>query len=50
MGSARRTPFVLNHGIDVTEQHEAEEALHLGHRQRELISNRLATVIYGIDL
>jgi len=43
-------PFVLNHGIDVTEQHEAEEALHLATRQRELILESVADGIYGIDL
>jgi two-component system, OmpR family, sensor histidine kinase VicK len=43
-------PFVLNHGIDVTEQHEAEEALHLATRQRELILESVGDGIYGIDL
>jgi PAS domain S-box-containing protein len=43
-------PFVLNHGIDVTEQHEAEEALHLATRQRELILDSVGDGIYGIDL
>ncbi len=43
-------PFVLNHGMDVTEQHEAEEALHLATRQRELILESVADGIYGIDL
>ena len=43
-------PFVLNHGMDVTEQHEAEEALHLAMRQRELILESVADGIYGIDL
>jgi PAS domain S-box-containing protein len=42
--------FVLNHGMDVTEQHEAEEALHLATRQRELILESVADGIYGIDL
>ena len=43
-------PFVLNHGMDVTEQHEAEEALHIATRQRELILKSVADGIYGIDL
>jgi PAS domain S-box-containing protein len=43
-------PFVLNHGMDVTEQFEAEEALHLATRQRELILESAGDGIYGIDL
>jgi PAS domain S-box-containing protein len=43
-------PFALNHGIDVTEQFEAEEALHLATRQRELILESVGDGIYGIDL
>jgi len=43
-------PFVLNHGIDVSEQHEAEEALHLATRQRELILESVGDGIFGIDL
>ena len=43
-------PFVLNHGMDVTEQFEAEEALHLATRQRELILQAVGEGIYGIDL
>jgi PAS domain S-box-containing protein len=43
-------PFVLNHGIDVTEQHEAEEALHAATRQRQLILESVGDGIYGIDL
>lgn len=43
-------PFLLNHGMDVTEQHEAEEALHLATRQRELILQSAGDGIYGIDL
>jgi two-component system, OmpR family, sensor histidine kinase VicK len=43
-------PFVLNHGVDVTEQHEAEEALHRATRQRELILEAVGDGIYGIDL
>jgi two-component system sensor histidine kinase VicK len=43
-------PFVLSHGVDVTEQHEAEEALHHAMRQRELILESVGDGIYGIDL
>ena len=43
-------PFVLVHGIDVTEQQEAEEALHLATRQRELILQSVGEGIYGVDL
>ncbi|HKF50617.1 MAG TPA: PAS domain S-box protein [Terracidiphilus sp.] len=43
-------PFILNHGVDVTEQHEAEEALHLATRQRQLILESVGDGIYGIDL
>lgn len=43
-------PFVLNHGMDVTEQFQAEEALHLATRQRELILESVDDGIYGIDL
>jgi PAS domain S-box-containing protein len=43
-------PFVLNHGIDVTEQHQAEQALHMATRQRELILESVGDGIYGIDL
>jgi len=43
-------PFVVNHGMDVTEQHEAEEALHLATRQRELILEAVGDGIYGIDM
>lgn len=43
-------PFILNHGVDVTEQHEAEEALHIATRQRELILESVADGIFGIDL
>ena len=43
-------PFVLNHGMDVTEQFEAEGALHLATRQRELILESVDDGIYGIDL
>ncbi len=43
-------PFILNHGIDITEQHEAEEALHLATRQRELILESVGDGIFGMDL
>jgi PAS domain S-box-containing protein len=43
-------PFVLNHGMDVTEQYEAEEALHLATRQRKLILESVGDGIYGIDM
>ncbi|MGC1463907.1 MAG: PAS domain S-box protein, partial [Terracidiphilus sp.] len=43
-------PFVLNHGMDVTEQFEAEEALHRATRQRELILESVGDGICGIDL
>ncbi len=43
-------PFVLNHGMDVSEQYEAEEALRLATRQRELILDSVGDGIYGIDL
>ncbi len=43
-------PFVLNHGMDVTEQYEAEEALHLATRQRKLILEAVGDGIYGIDM
>src|ERR1700722_18178392 len=43
-------PFLLIHGTDVTEQHEAELALHMAQRQRELILDSVGDGIYGIDL
>ena len=43
-------PFVLIQGTDVTEQHEAEQALHVAMRQRELILESVDDGIYGIDL
>ena len=43
-------PFILNHGMDVTEQYEAEEALHLATRQRKLILEAVGDGIFGIDL
>jgi two-component system, OmpR family, sensor histidine kinase VicK len=42
--------FVLCNGMDVTEQHDAEEALHLATRQRELILESAGDGIFGIDL
>jgi len=43
-------PFVLNHGIDVSEQHDAEQALHLATHQRELILESVGDGIFGIGL
>ncbi len=43
-------PFVLCNGMDVTEQHRAEEALLLETRQRELILESAGDGIYGMDL
>ncbi len=43
-------PFILTHGLDLTEQHQAEEALHSAMRQRELILESVGDGIYGIDL
>jgi two-component system, OmpR family, sensor histidine kinase VicK len=43
-------PFILNHGMDVTEQHEAEEALRVATHQRGLILDSVGDGIYGIDL
>ena len=50
MGVGRERPFVVNHGVDTTEQHEAEEALQMAARQRELILESADDGIYGIDL
>lgn len=47
---AAQQPFVLNHGIDVTEQYEAEEALRMATRQRALILESAGDGIFGIDL
>jgi two-component system sensor histidine kinase VicK len=49
-GLPSEQPFILNHGVDVTEQHQAEEALHRATRQRELILQAVGEGIYGIDL
>ena len=43
-------PLLMHHGMDVTEQYEAEEALHLALRQRELILESAGDGIFGIDL
>jgi PAS domain S-box-containing protein len=43
-------PFIIIHGTDVTEQYEAEQALHMATRQRELILESVGDGIYGIDL
>ena len=43
-------PFILTHGLDYTEQHQAEEALHSAMRQRELILQSVGDGIYGVDL
>jgi PAS domain S-box-containing protein len=43
-------PFILIHGMDVTEQHEAEAALHVATHQRELILESVGDGIFGIDL
>jgi len=43
-------PFILIQGTDVTEQHEAEQALHMATRQRELILDSVGDGIYGVDL
>jgi len=42
--------FILTHGMDVTEQEEAEDELHLVRRQRELILAAVDDGIYGMDL
>ena len=42
--------FVLTHGMDVTEQHDAEGELHLVRRQRELILAAVGDGIYGMDM
>ncbi|MGD0346680.1 MAG: PAS domain S-box protein [Terracidiphilus sp.] len=50
MQLASERKFAIMHGMDVTEQHEAEEALHLATRQRELILEAVGDGIFGIDL
>lgn len=43
-------PFVLGHGIDITEKTDAEEKLHALMRQRESILDSVGDGIYGLDL
>jgi len=43
-------PFAVHHGIDATEQHEAELALQTAMRQRELVLDSVGDGIFGIDL
>ena len=50
MGGAGERLFVVNHGVDTTEQYEAEEALQMAARQREMILESADDGIYGIDL
>jgi two-component system, OmpR family, sensor histidine kinase VicK len=50
MQLAGERSFAIVHGMDVTEQYEAEEALHLATRQRELILESVGDGIFGIDL
>ena len=44
------TSFVLTHGMDVTEQHEAEGELQMVLHQQELILSAVGDGIYGMDL
>jgi PAS domain S-box-containing protein len=44
------TSFVLTHGMDLTEQHEAEDELHLVRRQQDLILASVGDGIYGMDM
>jgi PAS domain S-box-containing protein len=50
MQLAGERSFAIVHGMDVTEQYKAEEALHLATRQRELILESVGDGIFGIDL
>jgi two-component system sensor histidine kinase VicK len=50
IGLSRERSFVVNHGVDTTEQYEAEEALQMAARQRELILESADDGIFGIDL
>ncbi len=43
-------PFVLGHGIDITEKIDAEAKLHALMRQRESILDSIGDGIYGIDM
>jgi len=47
---AAERPFVIVHGMDVTEQHQAEETLYSATRQREMILESVGDGIFGIDL
>ncbi|WP_263358305.1 PAS domain S-box protein [Acidicapsa ligni] len=50
MDLAGSASFVLTHGMDVTDQHEAEDELNLVRRQQELILAALDDGIYGMDM
>jgi PAS domain S-box-containing protein len=50
MQLAGERSFAIVHGMDVTDQYEAEEALHVATRQRELILESVGDGIFGIDL
>jgi two-component system, OmpR family, sensor histidine kinase VicK len=50
MDLAGSSSFVLTHGMDVTEQQEAEDELQLMRRQQELILSSVGDGIYGMDL
>lgn len=43
-------PFVLSHGVDVTEKTDAENRLHALMRQRESILESVGDGIFGIDM
>ncbi len=43
-------PFVLSHGIDITEQTQAEEELHALTRQHQSILDSVGDGIWGMDL
>src|SRR6202522_1233222 len=43
-------PYVLSHGIDITEQTQAEEELHALTRQRQSILDSVGDGIFGMDL
>jgi two-component system, OmpR family, sensor histidine kinase VicK len=43
-------PFVLSHGIDITEQTQAEEELNALTRQRQSILDSVGDGIWGVDL
>jgi two-component system, OmpR family, sensor histidine kinase VicK len=48
--NAGADPFVLSHGIDITEQTDAEEKLHAMMRQRESILESVGDGIWGLDM